>query len=260
MNSPSPSHQWIVEDVAEPSDFRWRGLYAVGGVAAMITAAPIPIHVLVFIIWPPPLDGGVAEWFTLFQDNWLLGLVSMDLLLMDDYVLLVPIVLALFVALRRTSETVVTLAAALFFVAIAAYFASNPAFEMLSLSKEFETATTDSEKEMYLAAGQAMLSTYAGTAFHVNYVLGSVAGILIGIGMLRSRVFSRSAAYAVLLGNVIGLGLYLPTIGLVLSVITGQVLWIWYILIGRRLLQLGRDAGSAPVERYREGAHPRVVA
>ena len=85
-----------------------------------------------------------------------------------------------------------------------------------------------------------MLATYQGTAFHVSYVLGSVAGIIIGAVMLRSNIFSRVTAYAGILGNVVGFGLYVPTIGLFLSVISGPILWIWYILIARRLLQLGR--------------------
>lgn len=224
-------------EAVEPN---WRGIYTAGGVAALITAVLIPIHVLVFIIWPPPLDGTVNDWFTVFNDNWLLGLLSMDLLLMVDYVLLIPIVLALAIALRRTSPSLVVTGVACFFVAIAIYFASNTAVEMMSLSNQYADATTDAERAIYLAAGQAQIESYVGTAFHVNYLLGSLAGILIGIAMLRGAVFSRTAGYAAVIGNAVGLGLYLPVIGLILSVIAGLILWIWYILTGRSLLKLGR--------------------
>jgi len=91
---------------------------------------------------------------------------------------------------------------------------------------------------MYLEAGQAMLATFEGTAFHVSYVLASVAGIMIGAVMLRSDVFGRVAAYALIVGDEIGLGLYLPAIGVFLSV---PVLWIWYLLVARRLIQLGSE-------------------
>ncbi len=57
--------------------------------------------------------------------------------------------------------------------------------------------------------------------------------------MLRSDVFIRLAAYALIVGDVIGLGLYVPTMGIFLSVISVPVLWIWYVLIARRLIQLG---------------------
>jgi hypothetical protein len=56
--------------------------------------------------------------------------------------------------------------------------------------------------------------------------------------MLRSNVFGKVTAYAGIVGNVIGLGLFVPTIGLFLSVISVPVLWIWYILLARALFQL----------------------
>jgi hypothetical protein len=39
-------------------------------------------------------------------------------------------------------------------------------------------------------------------------------------------------------GNAVGFGLYIPTVGLALSVFSGLVLLAWMILLGRRLLQL----------------------
>jgi hypothetical protein len=144
---------------------------------------------------------------------------------MVDYVLLVPIVLAFYLALRQTSESFMAIATALYFVAIAVYFTSNTTFEMLSLSEGYAAATTDAQRGMYLAAGQAMLATFEGTAFQVSYVLASVAGI-IGAVMLRSDIFSRVAAFALIVGDVIGMGLYVPRIGIFLSVISVPVLWI----------------------------------
>jgi hypothetical protein len=216
------------------SNTSWKLLYRVGGVSALITAVLIPLQIIVFIAWPPPLEGTASDWFTLFQSNRLLGLLSLDLLLLVDYVLLVPIVLAIYVALRRTSESLMAIATALYFVAIAAYLASNTAFEMLSLSDQYAAATTDAQRSVYLAAGQAMLATFEGTAFQVSYVLASVAGIVIGAVMLRGDIFSRVAAYALILGDVIGLGLYVPKIGIYLSVISVPVLWVWYVLIRSR--------------------------
>ena len=74
---------------------------------------------------------------------------------------------------------------------------------MLSLSDQYAAATTDAQRSMYLAAGQAMLATFEGTAFQVSYVLASVAGIVIGAVMLQERYLSRVAAYALILGDVI---------------------------------------------------------
>jgi hypothetical protein len=66
-------------------DTSWKPLDRVGGAAALVTAVLIPLQIVVFVAWPPPLEGTVSEWFTLFEDNWLLGLLSLDLLLIVDY-------------------------------------------------------------------------------------------------------------------------------------------------------------------------------
>jgi len=79
-------------------------------------------------------------------------------------------------------------------VATAVYFASNTAFEMLSLSNQYAAATTDAQRSIVMAAGQAMLAIYQGTAFDVSYVLSAVALLIISVIMLRSNVFSKVTA------------------------------------------------------------------
>jgi hypothetical protein len=241
------------EPPAGTSDTRWKGLYIVGGAAALITAVLIPIQIVVFIAWPPPLAGTASEWFALLQDNLLLGLLGLDLLLVVEEVLLVPILLAFYVALRQTSESVMVLATTLWLVGLTLFIASNPAFEMLSLSEGYAAATTDAQRSTFLAAGQAMLAGYIeqGTAFNVGYVLSSVAGVMIAFAMLRSGVFGKATAHVGIAGNVLGMGLYVPTIGVFLAVLSVVVLWGWYILIARRFFQLGRHVREEEVTPHR---------
>ncbi|HXF35928.1 MAG TPA: hypothetical protein VNO17_01955 [Actinomycetota bacterium] len=200
----------------------------------------IPIQVLVFVVWPPPLDGTAVDWFRLFHDNKLVGLLDLDLLLVADNVFLVPIFLALYVLLRRQSQSLMVVATALGFLGIVFFVASNPAFHLLSLSQRYAQAANAAERSTVLAAGEAMLAMWRGTAFHTYYLLGSAAGILIGAVMLRSAVFSNLAGWMAILGNAVGLGLYIPTAGVYISVFSVLFLEVWYILIARRLLQLGR--------------------
>lgn len=232
---------------AENADSRWKGLYKVGGVAALIIVVLIPIQAIVFIAWPPPST--VIGYFTLFQNNKLLGLLDLDLLLIVDQALAIPILLALYIALRRASESFMAIATTLALVGIAAYFASNTAFNMLSLSDQYAAATTDAQRAMFLAAGQAMLAIYNGTAFHMSYIIGSVAIIIISAVMLRSNIFSKVTAYAGILAGVIGFGLYVPTIGIFISLFSVVGLWIWYILIARRLFQLGQGVSKEEANR-----------
>jgi hypothetical protein len=58
---------------------RWRTLYRIAGMAAVISAVFIPIQVVVFLAWPPPIEGSAKDWFALFQDSRLVGLINLDL-------------------------------------------------------------------------------------------------------------------------------------------------------------------------------------
>lgn len=142
----------------------------------------IPIQLAVFIANPFP--DSVTGWFKLLQDNPMAGLIDLDLLLVVDNVLLVAIALALYVALRPTSPTMTTIATGLWLLSIAMFIAANPAIGMLSLSDQFATATSEAQRSMAVAAGQALLAGWEGTAFQVGYVGGQVAGIIIGLAML----------------------------------------------------------------------------
>jgi hypothetical protein len=216
----------------------WGPLYKIAAAAAVLIAVSIPLAAAVFIASPPP-DTAV-EYFEIFQENPLLGMLDLDLIMLIDQVLMVPIVLALYVALRRSSESFMAIGAALSFIGIAAYFASRDAtFAMLALSQQYAAATTEAQRALFLAAGQSMLASYNGTAFHLSYNLGQIAGIIISVVMLRSTLFSKAAAYAGILGNLIGFGLYLPGVGIYISLFSVVGLWIWYLLIARSLWRLG---------------------
>ena len=102
---------------------RWKGLCNTGGIAALTMFALMIIQIVVFAVWPPP---GTAEgYFKLFQNNWFLGLLSLDLLYIVDSVLLILIYLALYVVLRKASQSAMLIALVLGIAGIAAYFASN---------------------------------------------------------------------------------------------------------------------------------------
>lgn len=229
---------------AETADPTWRSLYTLGGTAALIIVALAIIQIIFFIVWPPPgFESDVSTimgYFTLLQDNTLLGLLHLDLLLMVDYVLLVLMFLALYIVLRRVSQSFMAIAIVLVFVGIATYFPSNIAFSMLSLSDQYAASTTDAERAMILASGQTLLTSLQSSTFYVSYILMSAAGLIISAVMLRSNnIFSKLTGYVGILASILGLGLFVPTIGLLLSLISLIPTVMWYILIARRLFQLG---------------------
>ena len=224
-------------------DAGWKGLYRVGGAAALTMALFIPVQVLVFVIWPPPET--VTGWYILFQEHPLVGLLDMDLLLIVDQVFVALIMVTLYVVLRRSRQSSMTVALTLSALGIAAYFASTAAFEMLSLSGEYAAATTETQRATLLTAGQVMLSTWQGTAFSVGYILEGMGFLLVAVVMLRSEVFGRKTAYVGLLLGVMSL---VPptvgTVGMIFALGSLVPLEVWNVLVARRLFRLGRDVSK----------------
>jgi hypothetical protein len=223
-----------------PPDAHWRTLYRIGAAAAIGVLALVPVQMLVFVTTPPP--DTVTGWFALYERSPLLGLLDMDLLLIVDQVLIAVMFLALCVALRRANPSWIAVALLLAVAAFAAYLASNPAFEMLDLSRRYATASTEAERAVTLGAGEAMVASWTGTAFSVGYVLGALAFLIVSAVMLRSDVFGRVTAWVGLVFGVVSL---VPasagTVGLVFSLLSLIPMWVWLVLIARRLRQLGRD-------------------
>jgi hypothetical protein len=224
----------------ETTDSKWKSLYKVGGVVALSEVVFfIPISIIAFLIWPPPIEGTVIEWFTIFQENSFQGLVSFDLLYLITNIVLIPVTLALYIALRRTSASLMLIATVAVLVGTVVLIEARPAFEMLSLSNQYAATTTDAQRAIFLAAGQATLAAFNGTAYHVHYILGSIALIIVSFVMLRSTVFSKKTAYIGIVANIIAFGLYVPEIGIYISAFSVVLYWIWYLLIARRFLKLG---------------------
>src|SRR5215216_6948829 len=124
---------------------------------------------------------------------------------------------------------------------------------MLSLSNQYGTASTEVERSTFLAAGQAMLATWQGTAFDVSYVLSALAILTVSAVMLRSHhLFSKTTGYAGLSAGVLTL---IPptagTVGLILSLVSLVPMVIWLALIARRLFAQGllKEIPSLPNNR-----------
>jgi hypothetical protein len=184
----------------------------------------------------------VIDWFTLLQNNWFVGLRNLGLLNIVGAILLVPTILAVYSALRRDNEAYATLGMVLFFVGIAVYLASSRAFPMLSLSSQYAVATTDAQRSLLVAAGQAMLAEGQSRA---GILVIEFACVVISVVMLSSEAFSKATACAGMLGNVLMMTLeiaFMPPrgVGMVVAAGGGLAIMTWYFPVGRKLLQLGR--------------------
>jgi hypothetical protein len=224
--------------IAEVDDVAWAPLYRTGATFALAMLVLTPAAAVTFVFAPPPST--VLGFFALFRESRLLGLLSLDLIYMLEIVLSGLLLMVLGVALRRANPSLIAIALFLNVTATALYFASNPAFEMLTLSRHYAAATTDPQRQIYVAAGEALLATYTGTAYDVSYVTAATAGLLVAFVMLRSHVFGKTTAYLGLAMNTLGL---IPptvgTIGMAAALLFLAPLMLWLVLVGRRLRQLG---------------------
>ena len=254
---------------ADTPDSSWKSLIRISGVAALIAGVlfrrNIAAEVGLFTQQETPVT--VGNWFELLQNNRLLGLVYLNIFDLVNYALVGLMFLALYAVLRRANKSYMAIATTLGFMGIAVYFASNTAFSMLSLSDQYAVATTEAQKTMLVAAGQAMLAlsrfsspgAHPGTGGYVSLLLIAGAGMIISVVMLRSGVFNRATAYVGIVASAFDLAYciayaFLPAVDSDLLAVcfipaAGLFLMIWHILIGRRLFQLGRLEGKTVAKK-----------
>jgi hypothetical protein len=220
---------------------RWRSLHRAGAIAATLIAALLLGEIAIYAAWPRP--DTTVEHIMLFQHDPIAGLLTLDLVGMVAYVLFVPTILALYMALHRLAEATMLVATVLFFIGIAVFFAANTALPVLALSAQYGAATTEIERTALLGASEAMFALFNETAFLTSYVMVSAAWALVGGVMLRSRHFGRPAAFSGVLAGTTGivavvlehLSNALVPIAIALYFAAIVLLISWVILVGRRL-------------------------
>jgi Domain of unknown function (DUF4386) len=229
------------------ADSKWKSLYKAGGVGALIVGKLLLIETIAYIATSAPSLADAAGWFSLFHNNRFVGLVDFGILELYALVLFVPMFLALYAVLRRASESYMAIAAILAFLGIAVNFATSKLFSLLTLSDLYAAATTAAMKSQFLAEGRATLAVGAlggiGGSVEGGIPL-AVSGLIISVIMLRSNILGRAVGYLGILANGIGLVMYFNAA--LAPAMSGSPFFgvfflfsvIWFILIGRKLLQL----------------------
>ena len=217
---------------------RWRGALIVAGWAALASVALTFVQVWIYVQWPPPES--VEGFYSLFADNPLLGLASLDLLYIVNNLLVLLVYLGLFLVLRRRFSSTVTIGLLLGAVGMAAYMASNTAFEMLSLANAYAAADAAGRVAL-LGAGEAMLAVFEGTAFGIYYILSGITLFLFAGAVFASERFSRATGvWGLIAAGFMMVPSTAGTIGMV-SALGSLVPWVVFAaLVGRHLLRLVR--------------------
>lgn len=219
------------------SKANWDKLLKIGGIAAIIIVSIIPVQIIIFALFPPP-DSPVG-FFELFGRNPLLGLLSLDFLYVINNSVMIFLYLGLFAALKKTNFTYMLIAIVVGLIGITAYYSSTVAFEMMSISKQYNLAESAELKQQFISAGHTLLAVYKGTAFDVYYVLNAITLLLISRVMFMDNTFSKTTA---VFGLTSGIFMIIPStagqIGLIFSLLS-LIPWVVFsILVAKRLFVL----------------------
>lgn len=214
-------------------------IYRVGGIPSIVIAVSIAFAIAAYFIWPYKGNTtSIEAIFHLLQTDRLGGLISLDI----SMLLIAPINIlmfsAVYTALRRVDEPMVLIALVLALIAVVLVIVCRPLIELTVLSDHYAVATDPTEKLRYLAAGEVLRSSLDGTAWMMQTVFFMFAGLINCLLMLRTTFFSKATAWLGIVISTIGLGFFLPTIGLLFLFLNTLGSVPWCFLLARDLLRL----------------------
>ena len=227
----------------------WSSLYRVAAVAALtFMMYSLVTMVLVFAIGGQPESA--SEAFDMLEGNRLIGLLRLDALTLLIIPFYYPIFLGIYVALKKHQAAYATLGALLAFAGVTLFLATPSAIPWLALSDKFAAATTAAQREQLLGAGEALLVSdmFHGSGAMIGGVLMLVAAVVLSALMLRSEAFGRATAYVGIASHGLDLlrvflSIFAPLASVWIMAVAGPLYLVWFPLLARDFLRLGRNNG-----------------
>ena len=224
----------------------WKRLFLIGGAAPVMTLAIYLSQWLIIALTGEAYPITPEEWFAFFEHGKLLGLIYLNAFDVFSIAILGLMFLALYVALKRTHPPLMAVAAFFMFLGVAVFVSSHSdaASAMLTLSDQYTTVVSEAGRSQILAAGEAVLVSTRATPETIGFFFIAFGSLTTSFVILRNKAFSRGIAYIgslaflLTLANDISL-VFAPSITPMLMPLNGFLWLIWWILIGRKLLQLG---------------------
>ena len=223
-------------------DGKW--LYRVGGASALLLGIGyIVIFPLYASVGAPP--SGAEAWLEYSAGKTAAWWAILGISVLTD-LLFIPIALALYLALNRVDRNAMLVGTSfvlLFVVLDLAVTWTNYAAR-IALSENYAAATTDVQRTAYVAAATFASAVLTSTLVGVYSIVTLSVGILIvGLVMLRAG-FSKGSAYLGVATGILGIfsvagPLLVPPLGVVV-IIASVLTTVWLLLVGYRLIQLGR--------------------
>jgi hypothetical protein len=217
-------------------DARW--LYRAGGICALLIGIGYVITIPLYTSAGAPPEGGeaVLKYLVGKTATWW---VIVGLSVVTD-LLYVPAGLALYFALKDFNQNLMLIAVAfiaLFVVLNLGVTWTNYA-SLISLSGGYGAASTDAQKQAYVAAAnyaKGVLDSHLEVVYAIGLL--SFAILLIGIVMVQTSVFTRIAAYLALATGLLGIAA-VGGVGVAI-IVNALAATVWVLVVGYRLYRLG---------------------
>lgn len=235
------------------SEKQWKIIYKIGAVTTIIVLCGIIIDMVVGTI----TGGNIAELpqtaierFNQFKETPLLGLYNLDLLNIINQIIIIPSILALYAAHRNTNRPSALLSMILFLVGTTIFVTSNTALTMLDISQKYFATSSEEQRMLLAAAGEAMLAkgSHGNLGVFIGFALPTFANALMSCVMLKGNIFSRANSYIGIVGNFlmviyIIMVTFMPSVermALVFAMPAGLLLMTWMIMFTIKLLKLSK--------------------
>ncbi len=235
----------------EITDTNWKSLYELcGWIAVILVGYSLITMVILFLLGVPPTTA--AEVFEMLEENRFIGLLRLDILTVLVYMpLFYLLFLGLYAALKKTHLVSAVVAVLLGFAGVTLFLATPSVFTWLALFEKFIASTSEAQRNLLLAAGEATLVSdmWHGTGAVIGAILIQVATTLISIVMVSSNAFRKSTAYVGIVTHGLDLARLLISFffqagGFVLMSIAGPLYLVWFPLLARDFFRLSRTTSK----------------
>lgn len=224
----------------------WQKLIRLGGAILFVQLACLLISMVVLtIVGAEPATA--QEYFTALQEDRLVGLLRLDFPTLVMIALFPIVAVALFAAFRKSRPAYGLLAMVAIIIGVLLALANHSAMSILRLADLHAAAATAAERAQFLAAGEAVIATdmWHTTAGLLAGVFMQGGFVFISYVMLRSKSFSKWTAYTGMLANGLDfvhifVAFLSPALATILLSIGGVFYFLWFPLLGRDLIRLGK--------------------
>jgi len=205
------------------------------------------LHSFGLIPVPETLPVTTGDWLTLLREHPWIGMTLLGAFDLVETILVGIFFLSLSIAFWHTRRSTVLLADACSLSGITISFYSNQALSLLTLSRQYTTSVSETQRLALQSAGETLLTVQEhGTGVYCGLFLVLLSGIIFSVLMLRDERFGKAAGVTGILANGIYL-LFFPALAfgtpftIIPPVLAAPFRMAWYFISALKLWRLSKE-------------------